>query len=227
MNDRPEDFPRAMASLLAQEEVDLDIVVIGNGSVPEQVPEGVRTIDLPEDVGILEGRNIGAADAKGEYLFFLDNDALLSAPDTLARLVAESARAPTSHRDGRRRGDGPPRHLRARRRMAVPATDPARHDTFCRLSARNRVPLNIATWLLIALWRTRDRKALRVSLAGFREGLAGGQGARRPMSWKTVARLGGKTAGLLGTENPGEIDHGVEAGCSTLLESVVAGELDR
>ncbi|MFE1790981.1 glycosyltransferase family 2 protein [Streptomyces sp. NPDC059525] len=53
-----------MASLLAQEEVDLDIVVIGNGCVPEQATEGVRTIDLPENVGIPEGRNIGAADAK-------------------------------------------------------------------------------------------------------------------------------------------------------------------
>ncbi|ATZ29168.1 hypothetical protein SLAV_37015 [Streptomyces lavendulae subsp. lavendulae] len=82
-----------------------------------------------------------------------------------------------------------------------PATDPARHDTFYRLNARNRVwvarrnlpgplvPFNLATWSLITLWRIRDPEALRVTVAGFREGLAGGQGPRQPMSWKTAARL--------------------------------------
>ncbi|MFC9221338.1 hypothetical protein ACFT8W_11220 [Streptomyces hygroscopicus] len=34
MNDRPEEFPRAMASLLAQQGVDLDVVVVGNGCRP-------------------------------------------------------------------------------------------------------------------------------------------------------------------------------------------------
>lgn len=66
--------------------------------------------------------------------------------------------------------------------------NPARHETFYRLNARNRVwgarrnlprlfvPFNLATWCLITLWRIRDRQALRVTLGGFGEGLAGGQG---------------------------------------------------
>ncbi|ATZ29174.1 Glycosyl transferase family 2 [Streptomyces lavendulae subsp. lavendulae] len=94
MNDRPEEFPRAVASLLAQEGIELDVVVVGNGCVPEQVPAGVRTVGLPENVGIREGRNIGADRVKGDYLFFFDNDAHLPDTDALARPVAEFARDP-------------------------------------------------------------------------------------------------------------------------------------
>ncbi|MGY0058817.1 SDR family oxidoreductase [Streptomyces sp. LZ34] len=76
-----------------------------------------------------------------------------------------------------------------------------RQTTFYRLSARNRVwlarrnlprvliPFNLVTWVLLTLWRVRDRAALRVSLTGFKEGLRGGHGSRSPMSWHTVARL--------------------------------------
>ncbi|NJP82815.1 glycosyltransferase family 2 protein, partial [Streptomyces sp. AA8] len=37
MNDRPIEFPKAMASVLAQEGVNLDVVVVGNGCEPELV----------------------------------------------------------------------------------------------------------------------------------------------------------------------------------------------
>ncbi|NEE06583.1 glycosyltransferase, partial [Streptomyces sp. SID7499] len=94
MNDRPEEFPRAMASLLAQEGIDLDVVVVGNGCEPEQIPAGVRTVTLPENVGIPEGRNVGADNVKGDYLFFFDNDAHLPDTATLARLIAELHRDP-------------------------------------------------------------------------------------------------------------------------------------
>ncbi|MET9669644.1 glycosyltransferase family 2 protein [Streptomyces sp. NPDC006475] len=94
MNDRPEEFPRAMASLLAQEDVDLDIVVVGNGCIPDQVPEGCRTVDLPKNVGIPEGRNIGAQNVQGEYLIFFDNDAHLPQTDVLARLAARLGQDP-------------------------------------------------------------------------------------------------------------------------------------
>ncbi|MFF8991160.1 glycosyltransferase family 2 protein [Streptomyces sp. NPDC014983] len=89
MNDRPEELPRAMASLLAQQGIELDVVVVGNGCIPELVPPGVRTVALPENVGIPEGRNIGAREVKGDYLFFFDNDAHLPDADVLARLAAE------------------------------------------------------------------------------------------------------------------------------------------
>ncbi|MFC5832255.1 glycosyltransferase family 2 protein [Nonomuraea insulae] len=94
MNDRPEEFPAAMTSLLSQEGIELDVVVVGNGCAPDQVPDGVRTVELPANVGIPEGRNIGAANVKGDLIFFFDNDAVLPARDALCRLAAEFGRDP-------------------------------------------------------------------------------------------------------------------------------------
>ncbi|MEN3541153.1 glycosyltransferase, partial [Microbispora sp. ZYX-F-249] len=98
MNDRPEPFRRAMASLLAQQEVDLRVVIVGNGVQPDDVPHGAQTVVLPVNEGIPAGRNIGAdalagPDA-GEFVFFLDNDAVLPTTDTLAQLVAVARRHP-------------------------------------------------------------------------------------------------------------------------------------
>ncbi|MFC7713930.1 hypothetical protein [Nonomuraea recticatena] len=104
---------------------------------------------------------------RGEFLFFFDNDAVLPAPDTLAH----------------------------------PATDPARHAGFHRLIARNRVwlayrrlpapliPLYPVIWTLLSAARIRSRANLAVWFAGLLEGLKGGHGQRRPMSWGTVLRL--------------------------------------
>jgi GT2 family glycosyltransferase len=88
MGTRPVDFPRALESLLAQQDVDLDVVVVGNGWAPVGLPDGVRTVHLPENVGIPEGRNVGAAEARGDVLFFYDDDAYLPTDDVLARLCA-------------------------------------------------------------------------------------------------------------------------------------------
>ncbi|MEU9856124.1 glycosyltransferase [Streptomyces sp. NPDC047974] len=267
MNDRPDEFPKAMSSLLAQEGVDLDVVVVGNGCAPDQVPAGVKTVTLAENVGIPEGRNVGAQAVDGELLFFFDNDAVLPDPRALARLAAalcdEPALAYAQPRIAdpdtgitvrrwvpRLRAGDPTRPgivtvmaegVVMIRRSAFdaaggwpgdfflfhegidlawrlwdyggtgrylpdivvhhPATNPARHDRFYRLNARNRVwlakrnlpapliPLNLAAFLLLALFRFRDRAALRATAAGFREGLRGGHGPRTPMSWRTVVRL--------------------------------------
>ncbi|MET9428161.1 glycosyltransferase [Streptomyces sp. NPDC003036] len=267
MNDRPKEFPRAMASLLAQENIELDVIVVGNGCAPQQVPPGVRTVELAENVGIPEGRNVGAANVTGDYLFFFDNDAHLPDTDALARLAAaldgEPGLAYAQPRIAdpdtgvtlrrwvpRLRASDPARPgvvtvmaegvVMVRRAVfeAVggwpghfflfhegidlawrlwnkggtgkylpdivvhhPATDPARHATFYRLNARNRVwlarrnlprvlvPLNLTTFVLLTLWRFRDKAALRASFDGFRDGLRGGYGQRSPMSWGTVARL--------------------------------------
>jgi len=95
MNDRPAEMRRALTSLLGQRDVRLDVVVVGNGCEPEDVPAGVRTIALPDNVGIPEGRNAGAAAVAGRLLFFLDNDAYLPRTTILRELTAVFDRDPT------------------------------------------------------------------------------------------------------------------------------------
>ncbi|HEX8083224.1 MAG TPA: glycosyltransferase [Solirubrobacteraceae bacterium] len=83
---RPELLHRAVRSLLRQRDVDLDVVVVGNGWRPEGVPEGVKAVHLERDEGIPAGRNAGVPEVHGELLFFLDDDAELGEDDTLSRL---------------------------------------------------------------------------------------------------------------------------------------------
>jgi GT2 family glycosyltransferase len=85
---RPAELRRGAESLLAQTDVALDVVCVGNGWVPEGLPDAVRTLALPENVGIPAGRNAGATEVSGEYIFFLDDDASLPDPRFLADAVA-------------------------------------------------------------------------------------------------------------------------------------------
>ena len=89
MGTRPLELEHALATLVAQTGVDLDIVLVGNGWLPEGVPPQVRTVHLPENVGIPEGRNVGARAVRGDILFFYDDDAVLPTTDVLARLARE------------------------------------------------------------------------------------------------------------------------------------------
>jgi GT2 family glycosyltransferase len=84
---RPDDLRLALGSLLRQEGVDLDLVVVGNAWEPSGLPDGVRGVGLPVDRGIPAGRNAGVPHARGELLFFLDDDASVVAPDTLERVA--------------------------------------------------------------------------------------------------------------------------------------------
>ncbi|TWP35132.1 glycosyltransferase family 2 protein [Leekyejoonella antrihumi] len=87
MGDRPVELAHALDTLHAQEGVDLDVVLVGNGWEPKGLPEWVRTVHLAKNVGIPEGRNIGAREAGGELIYFYDDDASLPARDVLARLA--------------------------------------------------------------------------------------------------------------------------------------------
>jgi GT2 family glycosyltransferase len=84
MGRRPEDLRRALDSLLAQRGVELDVVVVGNEWEPAGLPDGVRGVGSPDNLGIPAGRNLGVPHTRGELLFFLDDDASLAAPDALA-----------------------------------------------------------------------------------------------------------------------------------------------
>ncbi|MFD7027471.1 glycosyltransferase family 2 protein [Streptomyces sp. NPDC059917] len=99
MNDRPEEESKALDSLMAQKGVDLTIGVVGNGCIPDIVPQGALQISLPENLGIPEGRNVGAKLFKepgppAEFIFFLDNDAIFPTDDVLIGLVAEARAHP-------------------------------------------------------------------------------------------------------------------------------------
>jgi GT2 family glycosyltransferase len=84
---RPAELAAALASLRAAD----DLVVVGNGWAPAGLPDGVRAVALPEDRGIPAGRNAGARAVRGELLFFLDDDARLADPGTLAAVAARFA----------------------------------------------------------------------------------------------------------------------------------------
>ncbi len=84
--DRPALLDRAVRSLLKQRDVELDVVVVGNGWRPEGLPEGVRGVHVERDEGIPAGRNAGVPEVRGDLLFFLDDDAQLVDDDALARL---------------------------------------------------------------------------------------------------------------------------------------------
>lgn len=85
---RPAELARAVASVVDQSGVAADIVVVGNGWDPAvaspPLPAAVKTVALPENVGIPAGRNQGVGSVSGDVLFFLDDDAWLPDPGFLA-----------------------------------------------------------------------------------------------------------------------------------------------
>ena len=97
-------------------------------------------------------------------------------------------------------------HTRAVRRRpgrcTIRRSTRRRHAYYYRLNARNRVwlarrnlpvllePVYVGTWTAVQVARTwRDRDAMRAWFGGFREGWREDPGPRRPISWRTVARM--------------------------------------
>lgn len=85
---RPDDLAAGLAAILAQRDVTMDVVVVGNGWQPTGLPAGVRGVALPENLGIPAGRNAGVPHVTGEFLFFLDDDAKPATDDYVAGAVA-------------------------------------------------------------------------------------------------------------------------------------------
>lgn len=94
MGNRPQELRALLDSVAKQDGDPVEVVVVGNGAPVPEVPEGVRTVELPENLGIPGGRNVGI-EAFGpggtdvDILLFLDDDGLLAHTDT-ARLCREA-----------------------------------------------------------------------------------------------------------------------------------------
>ncbi|MCW2494166.1 MAG: glycosyl transferase [Jatrophihabitans sp.] len=265
--ERPQELRRALDSLRMQSEVEIEIVVIGNGSNPGVLGEGVRTVPLPENIGVPAARNLGARLTKAPLIFFLDDDAWAESPVVLRDAIELFSRRPrlgamqtritdvdglTMRRWVPRVRIGDPAspgpaftlaegvtfvrraafeaaggwaddffyghegieltwrlwdagwdvHYAGDLVMHHPSTRPDRHSVFYRLNARNRVwlarrnlpvaliPIYVAAWMAVTVTRLARQPAdLRVWCYGFVEGWKTSPGVRRPMRWRTVARL--------------------------------------
>lgn len=91
---RPDDLRATLSSVLAQSGVDLDAVCVGNGWQPEGLPQGVRPLALPENLGIPAGRDAGVPHVEGDLLLFIDDDARLIDDDFLAEAARRFATDP-------------------------------------------------------------------------------------------------------------------------------------
>jgi GT2 family glycosyltransferase len=91
--DRPKELHELLDSVACQDGDPVEVVVVGNGAGLPALPSGVRSVELPDNLGIPGGRNVGI-EAFGpgggdvDVLLFLDDDGLL--PD---KATAESVRA--------------------------------------------------------------------------------------------------------------------------------------
>ena len=90
----------ALASIQRQTVNGREIVVVVNGPDPETqqflraLGSEARVVVLEHNYGVGAGRNAGIALARGEILFFLDDDAELRDLDTVARLLTHFERDP-------------------------------------------------------------------------------------------------------------------------------------
>lgn len=154
----------ALASALAQERVDLEVIVVDDGCVepaPDALPglddRRVRVVRHPEPRGVAAARNAGIAAAQGEWIALLDDDDIW-APQKLDRQleIARSAGADFAY-SGVVSVDGGGRVLHA---YPVPPTERLRLD----LLARCAIPAGPSNVLV--------RTELIRALGGFDERLA-------------------------------------------------------
>ena len=89
---RKSELSYSLRSVLQQTLKEVEIIVVDSAS-SDGTEEMIRTsfpqvnyLRLPYNLGVIEGRNIGIANCKGELIFFLDDDAFLLELDALARI---------------------------------------------------------------------------------------------------------------------------------------------
>ncbi|MEW1724613.1 glycosyltransferase [Streptomyces sp. NPDC093109] len=131
MGERPVELRALLDSVARQDGDPIETVVVGNGAPVGAVPAGVRTVELPENLGIPGGRNVGIeafgeAGREVDVLLFLDDDGLLERTDTAELVRAAFAGDPALGIVGFRIAD-PETGLTQRRHVPrLRAADPLR-----------------------------------------------------------------------------------------------------
>lgn len=87
MGNRPDELKALLESVARQDGDPVETVVVGQGVELTGLPEDVRTVHLPENLGIPGGRNagieaFGPGGSDVDVLLFLDDDGLLERSDT-------------------------------------------------------------------------------------------------------------------------------------------------
>lgn len=85
MGDRPDELRRAVDSVTAQRDVEVDCLVVVNASAAIAAPPDARVHVAGRNLGIPAGRNEGARLLTGDLVLFLDDDAWLTDDDILSR----------------------------------------------------------------------------------------------------------------------------------------------
>ncbi|MCB8881791.1 glycosyltransferase family 2 protein [Acidisoma cellulosilytica] len=95
--DRPEETEAAILSALGQTGLTRHVIVLDQGSTPENLARFARLIDGRTDallaeagsnLGVAGGRNRASALGQASFIIALDNDAVFAASDTAARAVS-------------------------------------------------------------------------------------------------------------------------------------------
>ena len=128
MGNRVAELNRAVESALNQADGDIEIVIVGNGAdvppITAEIPPGskatIKTIRLPENVGIPEGRNRGVQECTGDVVLFLDDDGWYANSKVAAHIRERFADRARPRRD-LAAGDGPRRRRRAAAARAAAA----------------------------------------------------------------------------------------------------------
>lgn len=99
MGNRPVELQLLLDSVAKQQGPAVQVAVVGNGAPLPPLPPGVRTAELPENLGIPGGRNAGielfGSDGREvDVLLFLDDDGLLPHDDTAELVRAAFAADP-------------------------------------------------------------------------------------------------------------------------------------
>ena len=86
MGDRPKALKESINSIRNQENVNVEIVIVWNGLVPDYSVDAETHVHSDVNIGIPAGRNLGASNTSEKIILFLDDDAQLISNDLLHRI---------------------------------------------------------------------------------------------------------------------------------------------